>query len=133
MSRNNSRGVSLTPRKLNQLVRSYLYRKKLADTLESLQLELLAVTQIEFRVVNQSSKNEDVFANGETDTCYLIPDSYSTSRTTRKPRLPSLAPGGPLPRSDDRMPHGLLPQHPPRRTRPSPDDGPWGSRRGEPL
>lgn len=45
MSNRNGRGVSLTPRKLNLIVRSYLYRKKLADTLESLQFELLATIQ----------------------------------------------------------------------------------------
>ena len=45
MTLNNSSGVSLTPRKLKQLVKSYLYRKKLAETLESLQLELLAAIQ----------------------------------------------------------------------------------------
>jgi len=45
MSRNNGRGVSITPRKLNQLVKSYLYRKRLAETLESLQLEILVAIQ----------------------------------------------------------------------------------------
>ena len=45
MSNRNGRGVSLTPRKLNLIVRSYLYRKKLADTLESLQFALLSAIQ----------------------------------------------------------------------------------------
>ncbi|MBW2309433.1 MAG: hypothetical protein JRG73_21150, partial [Deltaproteobacteria bacterium] len=45
MSRNKGRGVSITPRKLNQLVKSYLYRKRLAETLESLQLEILVAIQ----------------------------------------------------------------------------------------
>jgi len=56
MSRNNGRGVSVTPRKLNQLVKSYLYRKRLAETLESLQLEIL--------VAIQESERGVVFANG---------------------------------------------------------------------
>jgi len=45
MIRYNGRGVSITPRKLKQLVRSYLYRKRLAETLESLQVALLAAIQ----------------------------------------------------------------------------------------
>jgi len=56
MSRNNGRGVSITPRKLNQLVKSYLYRKRLAETLESLQLEIL--------VAIQESECGVVFAHG---------------------------------------------------------------------
>ena len=56
MSGNNGRGVSVTPRKLNQLVKSYLYRKRLAETLETLQLEILAVIQ--------ESECGIVFANG---------------------------------------------------------------------
>jgi len=51
MTLNNSSGVSLTPRKLNQLVKSYLYRKKLAETLESLQLELLLNRPLAIRVL----------------------------------------------------------------------------------
>ena len=56
MKRYNRGGVSITPRKLNQLVRSYLYRKNLADTLESLQIELLAAIQ--------ESPTKVVFAGG---------------------------------------------------------------------
>ena len=46
MSRNNGRGVSITRRKLDQLVKSYLYQKKPADTLDSLRIELLAAVQV---------------------------------------------------------------------------------------
>jgi len=56
MSRNNGRGVSVTPRKLNQLVKSYLYRKRLAETLETLQIQIL--------VAIQESESEVIFANG---------------------------------------------------------------------
>ena len=45
MSKKKGKGVPITPRKLKQLVRSYLYRKKLAETLESLQVALLAAIQ----------------------------------------------------------------------------------------
>ena len=63
MTRNNGRGVSITPRKLNQLVKSYLYRKRLAETLETLQIQIL--------VAIQESECGVVFANGfsiTTDT-----------------------------------------------------------------
>jgi len=56
MSRNNGIGVSITPRKLNQLVKSYLYRKRLAETLETLQIQIL--------VAIQESECGVVFANG---------------------------------------------------------------------
>lgn len=42
MNKRIGKGVSLTIHKLNLLVRSYLYRKKLSDTLETIQYELLA-------------------------------------------------------------------------------------------
>jgi hypothetical protein len=38
MAGNNGRSLSIAPIKLKQLVRSYLYRKKLAGTLESIQI-----------------------------------------------------------------------------------------------
>ena len=70
--KNNRRSLSITPRKLNQLVRSYLYRKKLADTLESIQIELLAAIQ--------ESPTKVVFASG-----YAISANHDTGEINLKP------------------------------------------------
>jgi hypothetical protein len=78
MSRNDRSSLSITPRKLNQIVRSYLYRKKLADTLESIQLELLAVIK--------ESPNKVVFAGG-----YAISADPDTGEINLKP-LPKTDP-----------------------------------------
>ena len=82
MSGNKGRGVSISPRKLKQLVKSYLYRKRLAETLETVQQEILAAIQ--------ESECGVVFANGfsitadpETGEINLKPIPKTDSRQLR--------------------------------------------------